>query len=79
MRFDLARGYMCRDRGCICLGVLVREKLSESLWLGRDSKMLLDVVQPRSVSCEHAIEQVKSFDKLFEDLFRRKVFSHLLS
>jgi hypothetical protein len=64
---------------CTCLFFPGCEKPDDSLWLGTDSKMLLDEVQPRSVSSQHALEEIESFDKLFEDLFRRKVFSHLLS
>jgi hypothetical protein len=44
-----------------------------------DSELLLNEVQPRGVGPQHALEEVEAFDDLFEDFFRRKVFSHVLS
>jgi hypothetical protein len=61
------------------VALLGREKLGDLLLLVPDSQMLLNAVQPRGVGCQHALEEIESFDKLFEDLIRRKVFSHLLS
>ncbi len=55
------------------------KNLADALLLVGNSEMLLDAVQPRGISCEHALEEFESFVKLFEDFFRRKVFSHSLS
>jgi hypothetical protein len=65
--------------GRLILPILLCTLLGKSLWLGRKSKMLLDIVQSRSVHREHTIKEVEPLDNLIEDLSCRKVFSHFLS
>jgi hypothetical protein len=76
---ELARGYRCLASWPLILPFVRRKQLGESLWIGRDSKMPLDIMQSRSIRRKHAIKEVEPLDNLIENVSCRKVFSHLLS
>jgi hypothetical protein len=56
-----------------------RERFTKRLLLVNDPQMLLDGVQACCGRSQHALHQVDSFDKLFEDFSRGQVFGHVLS
>ena len=61
------------------LVALLRERLIERLLLVNDPQMLLDGMQACGCCSQHALQELDSIQKVFEDFSRGQVIGHVLS